>query len=111
MYKLKTAKIFEKWKSTCENVVDNPLAIQIISICPESRRMCVAGAQGHVMLFKFRKVETSSEVLVLEIPILYENFDDFYGISPDCELFPQQAMDSNESEKVRIHYLIFFSII
>uniref|UniRef100_A0A1I8MY95 Syntaxin-binding protein 5-like n=1 Tax=Musca domestica TaxID=7370 RepID=A0A1I8MY95_MUSDO len=102
LYKLKTAKIFEKSKSIqTDSSTEHPLAIQLIHLCSVSRRLCVAGAMGQVILFKFRKVETTSEVLVLEIPILFENFDDIYGTSPECDFIPHQVQktESSESDK------------
>lgn len=64
------------------------------------RRLCVAGNSGHVILFKFRKLESVSETLVLEIPITYENFDD--AESPECEFVPRslpKQPDSTENDK------------
>lgn len=118
LYKLKTAKIFERPRTrSMDNTDDDPLAVQIISLCAESRRLCVAGASGHVILFKFKKTESVSEFLVsvrlpesanqshiyctncalitvslrfqvLEIPIFYEDFNDAEG-SPECEFVPR----------------------
>ncbi|XP_039500336.1 syntaxin-binding protein 5 isoform X5 [Drosophila santomea] len=105
LYKLKTAKMFEKPRSHVAHShpeSDNPLAVHLIFLCSESRRLCVAGAMGQVMLFKFRKVESTSEVLVLEIPILYENFDDIYGTSPECDFLTGhqvQKAESSDSDK------------
>lgn len=85
LYKLKTAKIFDKPRTkSLDGSDEDPLAVQLISICPESRRLCIAGASGHVILFKFRKMESTAEILCLEIPITYETFDDAEG-SPDFE--------------------------
>lgn len=65
LYKLKTAKIFEKPRTrSMDGSDDDPLAIQMISMCPESRRLCIAGLSGHVILFKFRKAECQAETLV-----------------------------------------------
>lgn len=65
LYKLKTAKIFDRPRTrSMDGNDDDPLAIQMISLCAESRRLCVAGASGHVILFKFRKAESVSEYLV-----------------------------------------------
>ncbi|XP_017482428.1 PREDICTED: syntaxin-binding protein 5-like isoform X1 [Rhagoletis zephyria] len=103
LYKLKTAKVFEKPKNSHpDGGIENPLAIQHIYLCSESRRLCVAGCVGQVMLFKFRKVESTSGVLTLEIPILYENFDDIYGTSPECDFIPHQVQktESSESDKI-----------
>ncbi|XP_068154589.1 syntaxin-binding protein 5 isoform X4 [Drosophila tropicalis] len=104
LYKLKTAKMFEKPRgghvaSSHPNDTDNPLAVHLIFLCSESRRLCVAGAMGQVMLFKFRKCESTSEVLVLEIPILYENFDDIYGTSPECDFLTGHQVQKNESSE------------
>ncbi|XP_034670816.1 syntaxin-binding protein 5 isoform X3 [Drosophila subobscura] len=100
LYKLKTAKMFEKPRTHAAQAhadADNPLAVHLIFLCSESRRLCVAGAMGQVMLFKFRKVESTSEVLVLEIPILYENFDDIYGTSPECDFLTGHQVQKTES--------------
>lgn len=65
LYKLKTAKIFERPRTrSLDGPDEDPLAVQIISLCAESRRLCVAGASGHVILFKFRKTESTAEFLV-----------------------------------------------
>ncbi|KAH1005212.1 hypothetical protein HUJ04_006241 [Dendroctonus ponderosae] len=83
LYKLKTSKIFEKPKSRSTESEEDPFAINLISLCPESRKLCVAGASSHVMLFTYKKTESSDEVMVLEIPIVYEVIED--EISPDCQ--------------------------
>ena len=65
LYKVKTAKIFEKTKSkSVDGREDDPFSIQLISLCPESRKLAVAGASSHVILFKFRKLESTSEISV-----------------------------------------------
>ncbi|KAK5649859.1 hypothetical protein RI129_000888 [Pyrocoelia pectoralis] len=84
LYKLKTAKVFEKPKSRSLESEDDPFAVQLISLCPESRKLCIAGASSYIILFKFKKSETNEEVTVLEIPIIYEIPDDI-ECSPDCE--------------------------
>ncbi|KAB0800739.1 hypothetical protein PPYR_06478 [Photinus pyralis] len=84
LYKLKTAKVFEKPKARSVENEEEPFAVQLISLCPESRKLCIAGASSYVILFKFKKSETSEEVTVLEIPIVYEIPDDI-ECSPDCE--------------------------
>lgn len=71
LYKLKTAKIFERPRTrSMDGSDDDPLAVQMISLCAESRRLCVAGASGHVVLFKFRKAESVSEFLVSQLPLM-----------------------------------------
>lgn len=60
----------------------------------------MAGYSGHVILFKFKKQESISETLVLEIPITYENTDE--AESPECEFIPRslpKQPDSTENEK------------
>ncbi|KAK9721997.1 LLGL2 [Popillia japonica] len=84
LYKLKTAKAFEKPKVKSIEGDDDPFAIEIISLCPESRKLCIAGASSHVILFSYRKAETTEEVSVLEIPIVYE-IPDENEYSPDCQ--------------------------
>ncbi|KAK7471573.1 hypothetical protein BaRGS_00035801 [Batillaria attramentaria] len=82
LYKLKTAKMFEKPKRSGEGQDEDPFAIQMIYLCPESRLLCVAGAT-HVMLFRFSKQENNLEVSSLEFSIVYEIFDEFD--SPEFE--------------------------
>lgn len=78
--------------------LSDPLNFVFFLFC---RRLCLAGNSGHVILFKFRKVESMSETLALEIPITYENFDD--QESPECEFAftpkPMPKTDSVENEK------------
>lgn len=106
LYKLKTAKVFEKPKNShSDSGNDNPFAIHHIYLCSESRRLCVAGAVGQVMLFKFRKVELTSEVMALEISILYENFDDIYGTSPECDFIPHQVQKTESSDSDKVNFL------
>lgn len=65
LYKLKTAKVFEKDKSRSSDGNDeDPFAIQHICLCPESRLLCVAGASSHLILYKYCKTETVAEVTV-----------------------------------------------
>ncbi|XP_044259756.1 syntaxin-binding protein 5 isoform X4 [Tribolium madens] len=84
LYKLKTAKIFEKQRARSLDKEEDPFAIEIISLCPESRKLCVAGASSHVILFTYKKSESNDEVTVLEIPIVYEVPEEG-EISPDCQ--------------------------
>lgn len=66
LYKLKTSKIFEKprTRSVDGQSDEDPFAIQLISLCPESRKLCIAGASSYVILFKFRKLESVSDTCV-----------------------------------------------
>ncbi|GFG32353.1 hypothetical protein Cfor_10913, partial [Coptotermes formosanus] len=92
LYKLKTAKVFEKPRSrSVDGVDEDPLAVQLISLCPESRKLCVAGASSHVVLFKFRKLESVSETAMLEIPITYE-IPEEGDCSPEYEYPPRPSL-------------------
>ncbi|XP_043075692.1 syntaxin-binding protein 5a isoform X2 [Puntigrus tetrazona] len=78
LYKLKTAKVFEKArckeeKPSTEIVDEDPFAIQLLSWCPESRMLCVAGVSAHVIIYRFSKQEITTEVVqLLEIRLQYE---------------------------------------
>ncbi|CAH1983063.1 unnamed protein product [Acanthoscelides obtectus] len=86
LYKLKTAKIFEKPKSRSLDSEEDPFAIEVISLCPESRKLCVAAASSQVIYFVYKKTETTGEeVTVLEVPIVYEAPPDDIETSPDCQ--------------------------
>ncbi|KAM3856202.1 syntaxin-binding protein 5 isoform 4-T4 [Vipera latastei] len=91
LYKLKTAKVFEKSRNkedrpSTDIVDEDPYAIQIISWCPESRMLCVAGVSAHVIVYRFSKQEITTEVIpMLEIRLLYEIN---YIESPDPEQMP-----------------------
>lgn len=64
MYKLKSAKVFEKPKVKSVDSEDDPLAIQLISLCPESRKLAIAGSSSQVILFNFKKSESNDDVTV-----------------------------------------------
>ena len=68
LFKLKTAKLFQKKKSSTEtsflDFLEDVFAIEQIAFCSESRILCVAGASSHVIVFKFNKNEASSEIPV-----------------------------------------------
>ncbi|KAI2652047.1 Syntaxin-binding protein 5 [Labeo rohita] len=78
LYKLKTAKVFEKArckdeKPSTEIVDEDPFAIQLMSWCPESRMLCVAGVSAHVIIYRFSKQEITTEVVqLLEVRLQYE---------------------------------------
>ncbi|XP_044756054.1 syntaxin-binding protein 5 isoform X2 [Coccinella septempunctata] len=98
LYKLKTAKVFEKPKARSLDSEDEPFAVELISLCPESRKLCVAGASSHVVLFTFKKTETNEEITTLEIPIVYEVPDEG-EISPDCQFSgPGSAGSGNKMD-------------
>ncbi|XP_004540173.1 syntaxin-binding protein 5 isoform X9 [Maylandia zebra] len=70
LYKLKTAKVFERARGKEEkpntDIVDeDPFAIQTLSWCPESRMLCVAGVSAHVIVYRFSKQEITTEVVQL----------------------------------------------
>uniref|UniRef100_A0A8C9MGI1 Syntaxin-binding protein 5-like n=1 Tax=Serinus canaria TaxID=9135 RepID=A0A8C9MGI1_SERCA len=88
LYKLKTAKVFEKSRNKDDrpntDIVDeDPYAIQIISWCPESRMLCIAGVSAHVIIYRFSKQEVTTEML--EVRLLYEIND---IETPDGEQVP-----------------------
>ncbi|KAJ8399375.1 hypothetical protein AAFF_G00410870 [Aldrovandia affinis] len=78
LYKLKTAKVFEKCRSkddrpSIDSLDEDPFAIQILSWCPESRVLCVAGVSAHVIVYRFSKQEVTTEaVQLLEVRLQYE---------------------------------------
>lgn len=68
LYKLKTAKVFERARGKEEKpntdiVEEDPYAIQTLSWCPESRMLCVAGVSAHVIIYRFSKQEITTEVV------------------------------------------------
>uniref|UniRef100_A0A1A8FTP6 Syntaxin-binding protein 5-like n=1 Tax=Nothobranchius korthausae TaxID=1143690 RepID=A0A1A8FTP6_9TELE len=70
LYKLKTAKVFERArgkeeKPAADIVDEDPFAIQTLSWCPESRMLCVAGVSAHVIVYRFSKQEITTEVVEL----------------------------------------------
>ncbi|XP_058248754.1 syntaxin-binding protein 5a isoform X5 [Hemibagrus wyckioides] len=78
LYKLKTAKVFEKArgkeeKASTEIVDEDPFAIQLMAWCPESRMLCVAGVSAHIIIYRFSKLEVMTEVIqLLEVRLQYE---------------------------------------
>ncbi|XP_018412872.1 PREDICTED: syntaxin-binding protein 5 isoform X3 [Nanorana parkeri] len=98
LYKLKTAKVFEKSrnkedKANTDIVDEDPYAIQMISCCPESRILCVAGVSAHVIIYRFSKQEVTTEVIpMLEVRLLYEIND---LESPDIEQVPTPSGGHN----------------
>ncbi|KAJ8315344.1 hypothetical protein KUTeg_007494 [Tegillarca granosa] len=87
LYKMKTAKFFEKLKNK-NTEEDDPFAIYLIYLCTDSRVICLAGST-HVILLKFSKQETSLEIASLDISIVYEVCDDLE--SPDYE-YPKPSL-------------------
>uniref|UniRef100_A0A674MME7 Syntaxin-binding protein 5-like n=1 Tax=Takifugu rubripes TaxID=31033 RepID=A0A674MME7_TAKRU len=76
LYKLKTAKVFDRNRSRDDKgggeVSDeDPFAIQLMAWCPESRVLSVAGVSADVIIYRFSKLEVTTEVL-LEVRMQYE---------------------------------------
>uniref|UniRef100_S4RZ55 V-SNARE coiled-coil homology domain-containing protein n=1 Tax=Petromyzon marinus TaxID=7757 RepID=S4RZ55_PETMA len=89
LYKLRTAKIFERPVAAGVAVRDggkggggvpspapaavavdepeDPFAVQLLAWCPESRMLCVAGASSHVVFYRFSRQEAVGEIAVLEV--------------------------------------------
>ncbi|XP_033844317.1 syntaxin-binding protein 5 isoform X4 [Periophthalmus magnuspinnatus] len=88
LYKLKTAKVFERArvkeeKGSVDAVDDDPFAVQTLSWCPDSRLLCVGGVSAHVIIYRFSKQEvTTEEVQLLEVR-MQNNFPDSAVDSPD----------------------------
>ncbi|XP_041353859.1 syntaxin-binding protein 5-like isoform X4 [Gigantopelta aegis] len=98
LYKLKTAKMFDKPKKSQDGQDDDPFAIQIIYLLQDSRMMCIAGAT-HCILFRFSKQEANIEIPVLEVSIVYEIYDELD--SPEYEYpRPSLAVASQQSSSM-----------
>ncbi|XP_071549213.1 syntaxin-binding protein 5 isoform X3 [Panulirus ornatus] len=102
LYKLKTAKVFEKPRTRSIDGDEDPFAIQHIFLCPESRLLCVAGATAHVILFKYSKQENVAEIPCLEIPIVYEVYESG-DCSPEYEFPPRPTLQASVDYFVPIH--------
>uniref|UniRef100_A0A3Q3K5H5 Syntaxin-binding protein 5-like n=1 Tax=Monopterus albus TaxID=43700 RepID=A0A3Q3K5H5_MONAL len=93
LYKLKTAKVFQRARSKEEKpstdiVEEDPFAIQTLSWCPESRMLCVAGVSAHVIVYRFSKQEITAEVVqLLEVRMQCE-FSDVDSPDPGGEQTP-----------------------
>ncbi|XP_034017654.1 syntaxin-binding protein 5a [Thalassophryne amazonica] len=78
LYKLKTAKVFDRNRSkedkgSTELADEDPFAIQIMAWCPESRMLCVAGVSANIIIYRFSKLEVATEVVqLLEVRLQYE---------------------------------------
>lgn len=73
LYKLKTAKVFDRNRSkedkgSAEVSDEDPFAIQIMAWCPESRMLCVAGVSANVIIYRFSKLEVTTEVVQVGTP-------------------------------------------
>lgn len=79
LYKLKTAKVFERArgkeeKPSTDIVEEDPFAIQTLSWCPESRMLCVAGVSAHVIVYRFSKQEVTTEDVQVGARVWSETF-------------------------------------
>lgn len=68
LYKLKTAKVFDRNRSkedkgSTDLSDEDPFAIQLMAWCPESRMLCVAGVSANVIIYRFSKLEVTTEVV------------------------------------------------
>ncbi|XP_069016706.1 syntaxin-binding protein 5 isoform X2 [Embiotoca jacksoni] len=103
LYKLKTAKVFERARGKDEkpntDIVDeDPFAIQTLSWCPESRMLCVAGVSAHVIIYRFSKQEvTTEEVPLLEVRMQCE-LSDVDSPDPGGEQTPTLPPSSSPQE-------------
>ncbi|XP_029982038.1 syntaxin-binding protein 5 isoform X3 [Sphaeramia orbicularis] len=93
LYKLKTAKVFERARGKEEKggtdiVEEDPFAIQTLSWCPESRMLCVAGVSAHIIIYRFSKQEVNTDVVqLLEVRMQCE-FSDVDSPDPGGEQTP-----------------------
>ncbi|XP_035686372.1 syntaxin-binding protein 5-like isoform X13 [Branchiostoma floridae] len=95
LYKLRTSKIFEKQPlNQSTEYEEDPFAIVKIAMCCESRILCVAGTSGHVIVYRYNKVETTVDVPTLEIALVYE-VDDLD--SPDTDQIPPPMQPPSSS--------------
>lgn len=68
LYKLKTAKVFDRNRSRDDKgggelSDEDPFAIQMMAWCPESRMLTVAGVSANVIIYRFSKLEVTTEVV------------------------------------------------
>lgn len=72
LYKLKTAKVFDRNRSKedkdkggggGEASDEDPFAIQLMAWCPESRMLSIGGVSANVLIYRFSKLEVTTEVV------------------------------------------------
>ena len=72
LYKLKTAKVFERSRSKEDKGSmesdEDPYALQILAWCPESRVLCVSGVSATVLIYRFSKLEVTTETVQVRLP-------------------------------------------
>lgn len=87
LYKLKTAKVFDRNrpkedKGNMEVSDEDPFAIQIMAWCPESRVLCVAGVSANVIIYRFSKLEVTTEVVQVGLGLYLIIFFKYFIFSP-----------------------------
>ncbi|XP_027856069.1 syntaxin-binding protein 5 isoform X10 [Xiphophorus couchianus] len=106
LYKLKTAKVFERArgkeeKPSTDIVDEDPFAIQTLFWCPESRMLCVAGVSAHVIIYRFSKQEATTEVVQLLEVRMQSEFSEADSPDPGGEqtpTLPTSAASSSPQE-------------
>ncbi|XP_046747129.1 syntaxin-binding protein 5 isoform X4 [Diprion similis] len=98
LYKLKTGKVFEKAKARSSDSDEDPLAVQLIFLCPESRKLAIVGSSRYVILFQFKKTEDQSEIVTLEIPSAHDVPAET-ECSPDYEYPPRGSLATEGGEE------------
>ncbi|XP_015510009.1 syntaxin-binding protein 5 isoform X5 [Neodiprion lecontei] len=98
LYKLKTGKVFEKAKARSSDSDEDPLAVQLIFLCPESRKLAIVGSSRYVILFQYKKTEDQSEIVTLEIPSAHDAPAET-ECSPDYEYPPRGSLATEGGEE------------
>ncbi|XP_023806745.1 syntaxin-binding protein 5-like isoform X7 [Oryzias latipes] len=79
LYKLKTSKVFEKPKPgegrAAELGEEDPFAVQMVSWCPQSRIFCVVGISAHIILYRFSKYDSNTQIVSLEVRLQCDSED------------------------------------
>lgn len=70
LYKLKTAKVFDRNRSKEDKgggggdaSDEDPFAVQLMAWCPESRMLSIGGVSANVLIYRFSKLEVTTEVV------------------------------------------------
>ncbi|XP_034015704.1 syntaxin-binding protein 5 isoform X2 [Thalassophryne amazonica] len=113
LYKLKTAKVFERArgkedKPSTDIVEEDPFAIQTLCWCPESRMICLAGVSAHIIIYRFSKQEVTTEVVQLLEVRMQCDLSDMDSPDPGGEHTPTQSFSGafsspQESEPPTLH--------
>ncbi|KAI6203414.1 hypothetical protein M3Y94_00553500 [Aphelenchoides besseyi] len=92
MYKLKTARHFEKSNPNDGRVIS--YAVRDIQLCVDSRLLLIAGAHGQVTLFRFVKMENTQDIATVVLPQLCS--------STARSGSPPPSVDSTEKSSTRL---------